>query len=105
MTTTADRPAGRQRFLSRALEEAHRSGVHAASAGMQDAALGGLRLTGSSVDTLAEAAVSSATPFLRAPLLARISAVLLMHPVASNEGDCPTCHETVPCATSRTLQW
>jgi hypothetical protein len=51
------------------LDRAHGRGVGAAIAGLQDPALGGSRITGHAVGKLAEAAVSSATPFLRAPLL------------------------------------
>jgi hypothetical protein len=54
------------------LEEAHAKGVRAAASGLADPALDALRLAGPAVRTLAEAAVSSATPFLGAPLLARI---------------------------------
>jgi hypothetical protein len=84
------------------LEEAHRRGVAAGTAGMQDPALAGLRLTGPAVATLAEAAISSATPFLRAPLLGRISQALLLHPAGG--GECPTCREPVPCETARALR-
>ncbi len=92
--------------LGSALEHAHALGVGAATAGLQDAALGGLRLTGPGVPVLAQAAVSSATPFLRAPLLARMSAVQLLHPAAgSSSGSCPTCHTPAPCETSRAVQW
>jgi hypothetical protein len=64
--------------LSSDLEHAHAVGVGAAVAGLQDAGLGGLRLAGPEVPLLAEAAVTSATPFLRAPLLARISAAQVL---------------------------
>ena len=67
--------------LSEQLETAHRFGVLAAMAGLQDAALEEIRLTGPDVPRLADAAVSSATPFVRAPLLARISRALLLHPL------------------------
>ena len=78
----------------------------AASAGLQDAALGGRRLTGPGVGDLAEAAVSSATPFLRAPLLARISEVLLMHrPPEEPHSDCPVCRTEAPCDTYLALRW
>jgi hypothetical protein len=103
MTTGAS--AGRHE-LSADLDRAHDRGVGAAIAGLQDAALGSQRLTGPSVPALAEAAVSSATPFLRAPLLARISAGLVLHPPAGNEqGDCATCGTPAPCATAEALQW
>ena len=88
-----------------ALEQAHRYGVGAAEAGLRDAALGPLRLTGPGVPLLADAAVTSATPFLRAPLLARISAALLLHPAAGEDsGACPTCGGPAPCATAVALQ-
>jgi len=87
-----------------ALEQAHRQGVGAAVAGLSDAGLGPLRLTGAAVPVLAEAAVSSATPFLRAPLLARISRALLLHPVSGSEdGGCPTCGVSAPCTTASAL--
>jgi hypothetical protein len=92
--------------LASALEAAQSRGVSAAVAGLQDAALGALRLTGPGVPVLAEAAVSSATPFLRAPLLARLSAVLLMHPpTVADGGTCPSCGKPAPCPTSRLVQW
>jgi hypothetical protein len=91
--------------FSEDLELAHGYGVGAAVAGLQDPALGRLRLTGPGVPRLAEAAVTSATPFLRAPLLGRISSALLLHP-AAGDGDehCPTCLTPAPCATARTLR-
>ncbi|MFI6513886.1 hypothetical protein ACIBCT_40340 [Streptosporangium sp. NPDC050855] len=89
--------------LARDLERAHGQGVGAASAGLRDAALGAVRLTGSAVPLLAEAAVSSATPFLRAPLLARISAVLLLH-VPGQDGRCASCGVPAPCPTTHTLR-
>ena len=88
------------------LEAAHRRAVGAASTGLQDAHLGGLRLTGSGVPVLAETAVTSATPYLRAPLLSRMSAALLLHPPGGESGDtCPTCGTAVPCATAQALSW
>jgi hypothetical protein len=90
---------------SRDLEAAHGYGVGAAVAGLQDGALGALRLTGSGVPRLADAAVTSATPFLRAPLLARMSAALVLHPPAGDgEGTCPTCSVTAPCPTAQVLR-
>ena len=93
-------------FWNEDLETAHRRGVGAAVVGLGDAALGGHRLIGPGVAQLADAAVTSATPFLRAPLLARISAALLLHPP---EGDpiamCPTCGTSAPCQTARVLRW
>jgi hypothetical protein len=91
--------------LSTDLEQAHLAGVGAAVAGLQDAGLGGLRLAGRDVPLLAEAAVTSATPFLRAPLLARISAALLLHPPGGTGATCPTCGDTSPCETAQVLRW
>jgi hypothetical protein len=91
--------------LAADLERAHRQGLSAAVAGMQDAALGRLRLTGDGCERLADAAVSSATPFLRAPLLARISAALLLHPPGSLGDLCPTCGVSAPCPTAGVLRW
>ncbi len=85
--------------LARDLETAHRRAVGAARAGLQDAALGPIRLAGSGVGSLAEAAVSSATPFLRAPLLSRIGRVMALHPPRPDAGICPTCDAPAPCAT------
>jgi hypothetical protein len=88
------------------LEEAHRRAVSAASTGLQDTHLGGLRLTGTGVPVLAETAVTSATPYLRAPLLGRMSAALLLHPPGGETDDqCPTCGTAVPCATAQVLSW
>lgn len=89
--------------LAHELEDAHRAGVGAGIAGMQDPGLGRGRLRGPGVPALAEAAVSSATPFLRAPLLGRISAALLLHP--THAGQCPTCGVPAPCETARALRW
>jgi hypothetical protein len=88
------------------LETAHARGVGAAAAGLQDPGLGPLRLAGRAVPTLADAAVTSATPFLRAPLLARISAALLLHPPAGGDDErCPTCDRPAPCPTAEVLRW
>jgi hypothetical protein len=90
--------------LTGELEHAHRQGVTAAGHGLQDPALGALRLTGTGVGLLAEAAVSSATPFLRAPLLSRIFNALRIHPVQGDDGgDCPTCKVPAPCQTAQEL--
>lgn len=87
------------------LELAHHQGAGAAMAGLADPGLGDMRLSGPNVAHLAHAAVSSATPFLRAPLLARASAALLLHPVAGDEhGACPTCGTAAPCATAVALK-
>ena len=92
--------------LAQDLERAHLQAVGAARAGLQDAALGALRLTGTGVPVLADAAVTSATPFLRAPLLAKLSAALLLHPAAGHEhGRCTTCETAAPCKTSEALSW
>jgi hypothetical protein len=87
--------------LTLELDQAHRQGVGAATDGLKDAALGDIRLSGDGVPVLADAAVSSATPFLRAPLLARLSRVRLLHPAAATE--CPTCRVPAPCETARAL--
>jgi hypothetical protein len=89
--------------LAADLERAHCHAVGAAVAGLQDAGLGALRLTGAAVPVLADAAVSSATPFLRAPLLARLSRVRLLHPPRGDEGRCPSCAVPAPCPTAREL--
>ncbi len=90
--------------LAADLERAHGNAVAAAGAGLQDAALGALRLTGPGVAVLADAAVSSATPYLRAPLLARISGGLLLHPMGGGaDRQCPTCLVPAPCATAAEL--
>jgi hypothetical protein len=87
--------------LAADLEQAHRYATGAATAGLRDAGLGPLRLAGDGVPVLAEAAVSSATPFLRAPLLARLSRVRLLHPASGADGRCPTCSVPAPCPTAR----
>ena len=90
--------------LGRDLEAAHVLGAGAARAGLSDAALGAARLTGPGVAALAEAAVSSATPFLRAPLLARITAAVRLHtPTDGGSGPCPTCAVSSPCPTAQAL--
>ena len=105
---TAPSPPPRRRHPARAareLEQAKRRGVNAAVAGLSDAALGRDRLTGPLVPVLAEAAVTSATPFLRAPLLARISRALRLHPAGGTDaGHCPTCAIRAPCPTAQELQ-
>jgi hypothetical protein len=86
--------------LAADLEQAHRNATGAAVAGLRDAALGPLRLTGHAVLVLADAAVTSATPFVRAPLLSRLSRVRLLHPAAGVDGTCPSCRVPAPCATA-----
>jgi hypothetical protein len=87
------------------LETAHRLGVNAAAAGLQDPGLGALRLSGTAVPSLAEAAVSTATPFLRAPLLSRIFGVLALHPEDGDaDGRCPSCGVSAPCATAEQVR-
>ena len=92
------------------LAEAHRLSVRAATEGIQDPSLGSRRLDGDRVPALAEAAVVSATPYLRAPLLARMQAVTALHPDHDVLGDghepalCPTCGVPVPCPTAKALQ-
>ena len=101
ITTPSSVPA-----FGRELETAHRLGVTAAVAGVRDAALGSLRLTGPGVPTLAEAAVTSATPFLRAPLLARLSDVRRLHPTTGDDdGSCPSCAMSAPCPTAQAVRW
>jgi hypothetical protein len=91
--------------LTTDLEHAHRRAVAAAREGLSDAALGSARLDGTALSTLAEAAVSSASPFLRAPLLGRISSVLRLHPPAGADGGrCPACGTLAPCVTAQAVQ-
>ena len=91
--------------LTSDLEVAHRRAVQAAEAGLSDSALGAARLTGTAVFLLAEAAVSSASPFLRAPLLSRLSSVLRLHPPSGTEdGRCPACGTAAPCVTAQAVQ-
>jgi hypothetical protein len=92
----------RRQSLIADLDRAHLQGVGAARNGMQDAALGAGRLSGSGVTALADAAVSSATPFLRAPLLSRLSTVRRLHPQAGDrDGRCPSCGVPAPCETAQ----
>jgi glycosyltransferase involved in cell wall biosynthesis/beta-glucosidase/6-phospho-beta-glucosidase/beta-galactosidase len=82
-------------------DPSHRNATLAAAEGLQDAALGGARLAGPLVHTLADAAVASATPFVRAPLLARLAEVKRLHPHAGDAtGRCPVCTVTAPCPTA-----
>jgi hypothetical protein len=90
--------------LAADLEQAHRYATGAAVAGLRDAGLGALRLSGDGVPVLAEAAVSSATPFLRAPLLSRLSRVRLLHPRTGVDGRCPSCAVPAPCPTAREVE-
>ena len=85
--------------LAAELEQAHVHGVEAAAAGLQDAGLGAARLTGTAVPTLAEAAVTSATPFLRAPLLSRLHRVRRLHTPGGSDPLCPQCRVPAPCPT------
>jgi hypothetical protein len=104
MTTTA--PSAGMNPLTRDLDRAHGFGVSAAEAGLQDPGLGVMRLTGRNVHSLADAAVTSATPFLRAPLLSRLAGVRRLHSAASADGaECPSCRVPVPCPTAQELQW
>ncbi len=89
--------------LGEELEGAHPHAVRAAFEGLRDAGLGPMRLTGPAVPVLAESAVTSATPFLRAPLLARIRAAVLLHTPPDGSGPCPACGTPYPCATVDTL--
>lgn len=87
-----------------ALDSAHHRAVQAAAAGLVDPGLGAQRLSGPDVPVLADAAVSSATPYLRAPLLARVSAVLHLHSVDAEPGvACQTCGVPSPCPTVQVL--
>jgi glycosyltransferase involved in cell wall biosynthesis len=100
----AERPSASA--LAADLELAHGPAAAAAKAGLQDPALARLRLDGPAVSVLADAAVSSATPYLRAPLLARMSAALLLHPSSGDEnGRCVTCNTAAPCDTALALKW
>jgi hypothetical protein len=89
--------------LAADLEQAHAYAVGAATVGLQDAGLAPLRLTGTAVPVLAEAAVSSATPFLRAPLLSGLSRVRRLHLPEAADGRCPTCNVPAPCPTAKEL--
>jgi hypothetical protein len=90
--------------LATDLEQAHTRAASAAAAGLADAALGPLRLAGPGVGHLAEAAVSSATPFLRAPLLARRGGLRRLHPPDPDlAATCPTCAVPAPCPTACAL--
>jgi hypothetical protein len=91
--------------LTLELEEAHRRGVQAAVAGLCDTSLGEAQLAGTTAPLLAEAAVSSATPYLRAPLLGRLSAVSLLHGAGMETGTiCPSCGQVSPCQTQAAIQ-
>ena len=106
MTTDLAPPRTAATAASATLELAHTRAVRAAIAGLRDAALGPLRMAGSGVPVLAEAAVTSATPYLRAPILGLVSAALQLHPPGGNRTDsCPTCGTAVPCATAQALSW
>lgn len=88
------------------LAEAHRLSGRAATEGVQDPALGSRRLGGDAVTAVAEAAVASATPHLRAPLLAQVGAASRPHPESVADGEaglCPTCLVPVPCPTAQVL--
>ncbi len=82
-------------------ELAHHAAVMAAAEGLTDAGLGEHRVAGEVVGELAEAAVSSATPFLRAPLLGAISEALVLH--QAHDDVCTTCGTDFPCATVAAL--
>jgi hypothetical protein len=85
----------------READEAHGAAVAAATEGLSDSGLGERRLSGQLVSELAEAAVTSATPFLRAPLLGAISEALVLH--QSRDDVCTTCRTAFPCATVAAL--
>lgn len=84
-------------------EDAHRDAVNAASEGLADAGLGERRLAGDLVRELADAAVTSATPFLRAPLLAAMHEALVLHQADGEPATCTTCGTEFPCETVRAL--
>jgi hypothetical protein len=86
------------------LETAHARAVAAARAGLGDAALGNHRLSGPGVLTLAEAAVSSATPYLRAPLLSRVAKAARLHDRDGLNVLCRTCSVPSPCPTLLALR-
>lgn len=100
---TAWREQVRLTRLAAELEQAHTHGVGAAQAGLQDPGLGPVRLTGTAVPVLAEAAVTSATPFLRAPLLSRLHRVRRLHTPPVPDADCPSCGVPAPCPTAEEL--
>ena len=100
---TAWREQVRLTPLAAELEQAHTYGVGAAVAGLQDAGLGPVRLTGTAVPVLAEAAVTSATPFLRAPLLSRLHRVRRLHTPRPTDEQCPSCGVPAPCPTAKEL--
>ena len=102
MSTWRDRM--RPTALAADLERAHVLAVAAASAGLRDAGLGPVRLSGTAVPVLADAAVTSATPFLRAPLLSRLSRVKQLHTAVRAGEACPTCHVPAPCPTATEVQ-
>ena len=93
------------------LDGAHRLSVRAATEGVKDPShrnrrlgVGGVPLA---VEAEAEAAVASATPYLRAPLLSRMGAATRLHPASVGDGKlvlCPTCHVPGPCPTAQILQ-
>ncbi len=86
------------------LDEAHAKAVGAAAAGLADPALGPLRLSGAGVVELADAAVSSATPFVRAPLISRLQAVRTLHPGPDDGATrCSSCRVPTPCPTAIAL--
>lgn len=87
----------------RAADEAHRDAVVAAAEGLSDAGLGERRLSGEIVTDLADAAVTSATPFLRAPLLAAMHEALFLHQADGEPESCTTCGTSYPCATVSAL--
>lgn len=83
-------------------ETYHSYAVGAAVEGMRDPGLGPHRIVGPGARRLAEAAVTSATPFVRAPVLAVISAAAALH-AESDDGRCGECRQPSPCRTARTL--
>jgi hypothetical protein len=91
--------------LTVAFDLAHERAVRAAANGLADPGLGDQRVGGPEVILLADAAVTSATPYLRAPLLARMSAVLRLHSVDAEPGEvCAACGAPSPCPTVQVLR-
>ena len=81
----------------------HAAAVAAAHEGLCDPALGALRVPSADAGALAEAAVSSATPFVRGPLLSRMAEALLLHSGGA-DGVCRECARPSPCPTTVLLR-
>ena len=85
----------------RDLEQAHRRAVGAAATGLQEAHLGGLRLTGSGVPVLAETAVTSATPTCGRRCSAGVGGAAAAPAGGEAEDRCPTCGTASPARPRR----